>query len=179
MKLILARHTQTDWNLAGRIQGQTDIELNAKGREDASHLAKSLASLHIDLIVSSDLKRAKETAQIMSGILSVPLVIEPRLRECSFGRVEGLTKAQAVAKYGSDILPDWGDEYDKYDFRPYGGEQRADVSTRHHQIIEQLQEDYSNKTIALVGHGRGLCTLLADIGENPVLNPGEYRVVNI
>jgi len=105
MKFILTRHATTEWNSAGRIQGQTDISLSPQGKIEAEELAKLLSDVGINLIVSSDLKRASETAEIINASLNVPLQLEQRLRECSFGNIEGLTKQQAIEKYGLSMEP--------------------------------------------------------------------------
>lgn len=177
MKFILTRHTTTEWNPAGRIQGQTDTSLNSQGKLEAEQLAKSLSGLGINFIISSDLKRASETAEIINFLLAVPLRLEPKLRECSFGEIEGLTREQAVDKYGLAILTDWEDQYRSYDFRPFGGEHRDGVLGRHLEVLKWCAGEKPNDTVLLIGHGRGLCTLLAGLGYPPSLKRGEYRTI--
>src|SRR5947209_1575278 len=103
MKYVFIRHTTTDWNVAGRTQGQTDIPLNSQGRREAEQLAKLLSGLSIDFIVSSDLKRASETAKIIGNLLAIPVQLNPGLRECSFGDIEGLNKQEAIERYGLSV----------------------------------------------------------------------------
>lgn len=177
MKLFLVKHTTTEWNAGGRIQGQTDISLNPQGRTEAKQLAELLSALGIDIIVSSDLKRTKETAEIINSVLQIPLRLETRLRECSFGSVEGMTKQQAIGRYGPPMGPNWEDQHLAYDFRPFGGEHRDAVLARHLDAVRSLARDNPNKTALLVGHGRGLCTLLAALGYSPDIKRGEYRLV--
>lgn len=177
MKLILTRHTTTEWNSVGRIQGQTDISLGPVGREEAQRLSEMLSPLGIHMIVSSDLKRAKETAGIINSVLQVPLQIEARLRECSFGKFEGLTKEQVIERYGLDAIKIWEDQHLAYDFRPFGGEHRDSVFARHIEVINQLADKHSEKVVLLVGHGRGMCTLLGGLGHSPDLKRGEYRLI--
>jgi len=177
MKFILTRHATTEWNSAGRIQGQTDISLSPQGKIEAEELAKLLSDVGINLIVSSDLKRASETAEIINASLNVPLQLEQRLRECSFGNIEGLTKQQAIEKYGLSMEPNWEDQHCAYDFRPFGGENRDDVFQRHVQTLQSLSNERLYSTILLMGHGRGLNTLLAGLGQFPDLKRGEYRII--
>lgn len=177
MKLILVKHATTEWNADKRIQGQTDISLNSQGQTEAKQLAKLLSALGIDFIVSSDLKRAKETAEIINSVLQVPLRLDGRLRECSFGKVEGMTKQQAIEQYGPSMKPNWEDQHLAYDFRPFGGEHRDGVLARHMDVIKSLANDSPNKIALLVGHGRGLCTLLAELGYPPDIKRGEYRLI--
>ena len=177
MKFILTRHTTTEWNSIGRIQGQTDISLSQQGKTEAKQLAKLLSGLGINFIVSSDLKRSSETAEIVNALLAVPLQLETRLRECSFGKVEGLTKQQAIERYGPSMVPNWEDQHHAYDFRPFGGENREDVLARHIEVLKSLASEKPNSTVLLVGHGQGLCTLLAGLKQSPELKQGEYRII--
>lgn len=177
MKIILTRHTVTDWNLEKRKQGQTDIPLNSRGKIEAVELAKALLNFDISSIISSDLKRSSETAQIINNLLVVPLSLDSRLRECSFGKLEGLTKLEVADKYGSRIEAYWENNYKDYDFRDFGGENRADVFNRHILVLESLIKNKTNNSVLLVGHGRGMNTLLFGLGYPSDLRQGEYRVI--
>lgn len=103
MRIGLIRHGLTDWNAAGRIQGQTDIPLNGEGREQAERLGRRLLTEEYqwDYIITSGLSRAQETGEIISKLLNVPL-LEPdaRLKERAFGQIEGLTSEERVARWG-------------------------------------------------------------------------------
>lgn len=168
----------TDWDSIRRIKGQTDIPLNARGEEEAEHLAQTLVDLGITLIVGSDLKRSSKTGEIINLLLKCPLRSDKRLRECSFGKLEGLTREQAVEQYGSEILLQWDDQFANYDFRPFGGESRNDVLKRHLELINYLFKTSSHDHILLVGHGRGLATLLNSWDYPPNLKRGEYRIID-
>jgi probable phosphoglycerate mutase len=85
--LILVRHGETDWNIAGRYQGQADPPLNAKGRAQAESVAAQLIGTHIDAIYSSDLQRARETAETIGTKLKRPVQIGKELREINQGEV--------------------------------------------------------------------------------------------
>ena len=89
MKIYVVRHGQTKWNLEGRIQGKTDIELNEKGREQAKTIRDLIAKYDIDLIISSPLKRAKETAEIINSKLKCPIIFDKALEERCYGEFEG------------------------------------------------------------------------------------------
>lgn len=98
--LYLARHGETDWNAAGRWQGHTDVPLNETGRQQARALAEALRPHRLHVAVSSDLSRARETAQIVAMALGVPLGhADPDLRERGFGVFEGLTRAECEAQH--------------------------------------------------------------------------------
>ncbi|MBI4120832.1 MAG: histidine phosphatase family protein [Parcubacteria group bacterium] len=177
MRCILTRHTTTDWNTAGRIQGHTDVPLGLRGKVEAEELAKTLVGFDIQLIVSSDLKRARETAEIINVRITVPLEIDPRLRECAFGTIEGLTRQQAIDLHGPLTALNWEDNHYAYDFRPFGGEDRDSVFARHMEVLKSLSTRKQVSTILLVGHGRGFLTLLAGLGQPPHLERGEYRAI--
>ena len=89
--LLLVRHGETDWNAGRRWQGHTDVPLNARGRAQAAALAEELAADPPSAIYTSDLSRARETAEIVGTQLGVPVILEPRLREIHVGSREGLT----------------------------------------------------------------------------------------
>jgi broad specificity phosphatase PhoE len=92
--LLLVRHGETDWNADGRLQGHTDRPLSDFGRRQARQLAEELADEQLEAIYSSDLARARETAEIVGERLGLPVVLEPDLREKDWGTWEGLTPVE-------------------------------------------------------------------------------------
>jgi broad specificity phosphatase PhoE len=92
--LLLVRHGETDWNADGRLQGQTDRPLSDFGRRQARQLADELADEELEAIYSSDLSRARETAEIVGERLGLPVVLDPDLREKDWGTWEGLTAVE-------------------------------------------------------------------------------------
>jgi broad specificity phosphatase PhoE len=92
--LLLVRHGETDWNAEGRLQGHTDRPLNDHGRTQAKVLAEELAAQEIAAIYSSDLARARETAEIVADRLQLPIVVDADLREKNWGSWEGLTPGE-------------------------------------------------------------------------------------
>lgn len=176
MKFVFVRHCTTAWNIERRIQGQTDTELHATGREEARQLAKELKALKIDGIVASGLKRSIQTAEILAEELKVPILKrDKRLNECSHGCLDGMTRQEITAKYGEDLLQKWNDRSD-YDFTPLGGESRYQVLLREHSLLNDIKNKYAGEIILLVGHGRAINTLLGDLGVQKSLNRGEYVV---
>lgn len=94
MKLLLTRHGQTDQNVAGKIQGITDIELNETGVKQAETTREKLLNENIDVIISSPLKRARKTAEIIKGERDIPLIIDNGLKERCFGKFEWKTSEE-------------------------------------------------------------------------------------
>jgi 2,3-bisphosphoglycerate-dependent phosphoglycerate mutase len=105
--LFVFRHGETDWNRAGRLQGHIDTPLNATGLAQAEALAESLRAHRLDAVVSSDLSRALNTAQIVALHLGVPLTIDHGLRETSVGDAEGLLWEEAKARFGAELTERW------------------------------------------------------------------------
>lgn len=152
MRIGLIRHGLTDWNAAGRIQGQTDIPLNGEGREQAERLGRRLLKEEYqwDYIITSGLSRAQETGEIISKLLNVPL-LEPdaRLKERAFGQIEGLTSEERVAR--------WGQAWETLDL---GQEQIADIQIRALAFLEDLWSAYPDQNVLIVTHGAFLANLL-------------------
>ncbi|HLD25735.1 MAG TPA: histidine phosphatase family protein [Candidatus Andersenbacteria bacterium] len=177
MKLILVKHTTTDWNQRGILQGQTDTELSTLGVTEAEVLATKLADAGIQRIYSSDLQRAYRTAEIINQQIGVPLESDARLRECSFGTLEGLTRQQLQQQFGDEILVPLDDQWRAYDFTAYGGESQAQVLARHLEVLQELKDKIAYEVILLVGHGRGLSTLLRHLGESAEVTAGKFYLV--
>ena len=177
MRIVLTRHATTDWNVASRIQGLTDIPLNATGRTEATAIAPAVAAHRVTRIVSSDLARARETGAIIAAAIGVPHAIHPGLRECGFGSLEGLTPAQVAERYPTvttfrQALDSPRSELRAYDFRSWGGEDAAAVLSRHLALFDALRRDHATGTICCVGHGRGLGTVLACHWNSPPIPRG-------
>jgi len=98
--MYLARHGETEWNAIGRLQGHTDIPLNARGRAQARDLAHAVKHVGIASVITSDLSRAAQTGAIVAEVLRLPAPrIVPELRERAFGVFEGLTRDECMARY--------------------------------------------------------------------------------
>lgn len=125
-RVLLWRHGRTEWNNAQRFQGHLDIPLDDVGRRQARRAAASIAR-PIDLIVSSDLSRAAETAQALAAVTGVDVVIDPGLREANAGAWQGKTHIE-IQEEDPDLLGRWRSDVD---IRPGGtGETRTEVGER-------------------------------------------------
>ncbi len=97
--LLLARHGETDWNRARRWQGHADRPLTDRGRAQATALAERLADIELDAVYSSDLRRARETAEAVARAQGLDVVELPELREVDVGSWEGLTRDEAEVRF--------------------------------------------------------------------------------
>ncbi len=164
MVIYLIRHGETDWNTKRLLQGATDIPLNRNGIEVARLTAEGLKSVPFDVIFTSPLKRAKQTAEIIRGEREIPLIEEERLREISFGPYEGL----CCQKEGYNI-PD--PEFVRFFtdpgnyVPPKGGESIVHLCERTTQFLTELVHNplYQDKTILLSGHGAVVKGLLSSL----------------
>lgn len=148
--IIIWRHGRTAWNLAGRVQGQTDVPLDDVGHEQARAAAARLASLRPTRIVTSDLMRARDTAEELGRLTGLPVETDARLRERRFGVREGLTMAEAWEQL-PEHMARWaaGDEAGIP-----GSESSAAAGERFtsalREYVEQLGPD---GTLVVVAHG--------------------------
>jgi len=145
--LLLVRHGETDWNRDGRWQGHSDTPLNDAGRAQARQLAAELAD--VDVIYSSDLARARETAEILAEPNGLEVQLDPRLRERSFGAWEGMTAAEIEVEF-ADEHARWmaGEAPGAADAEPF-----ADFGARVEEFVEDVLADHAGETVLIVGHG--------------------------
>lgn len=144
------RHGSTAWNKERRAQGNTDIPLDEDGLLQASMLAARLSNEEWDVIYSSDLLRAKQTANIIGEKLqNIPIHYEMRLREASGGQIEGTTEKERIEKWG----PNWR-ELD------LGIEKAESVINRGLPLIEEISNRHVSKNILIVSHGAFIKHLL-------------------
>lgn len=149
-RIVAIRHGQTAWNAQSRIQGNTDIGLDATGQRQASALGAALADAGLDAIYSSDMARALQTAQAVADRTGLPVAAERGLRERGFGVFEGLTHAE-VAQHWPELAQRWRQR--DPGFGPEGGETLAEFYARCIACAERIAARHAGQTIALVAHG--------------------------
>ena len=150
-RLVIWRHGRTQWNAEQRFQGQTDVDLDEVGIAQAERAAGMLASLRPTVIVSSDLRRARNTAEPLARLLDMSVVEDPDLRETFAGAWEGLTRAELEQLPGPSIA-EWAVHSH---IRPGGnGETRLEVATRVVAAVERaLVQVPDGGCLVLVTHG--------------------------
>ena len=149
-RLLIWRHGRTEWNAAGRFQGQLDPPLDELGRNEAARVAPYLIASGLSpedtVVVSSDLSRAVETAATLTALLGVPLHLDPRLREHGLGCWEGLTRDEVADRY-PDQYADW---VAGRPIRRRGGEEPAEVAARALAAVADLP---AVRSAVVVTHG--------------------------
>jgi len=148
--LYLIRHGETDWNKQGKYTGQMDISINETGREQAKKVAEEMKNLEPEVIYSSDLKRALETALAISEELNIPIIKDKRLREIHQGEWEGL--------HINDIEKQYTEEFVARKENPLtvaapGGESIGDVDIRVRSFLEDIYHNHPNDKVVISSHG--------------------------
>lgn len=169
----MLRHGQTEFNAGSRMQGQLDTDLSELGRAQAVAAADVLAKRQPLLIVSSDLRRAYDTAMTLGSRTGLPVEIDPRLRETHLGDWQGMTHTEVdAAAPGARIA--WRDDAR---WAPHGGESRVDVAARSVPLVAELVAaqpewgtDGSDRPVVLVAHGGLIAALTAGLLGIPVDN---------
>ncbi len=171
-RLLLLRHGQTEYNAASRMQGQLDTDLSALGIKQAEAAAKVLAGREPRLIVSSDLRRARDTAAALAAQVGLEVGTDQRLRETHLGLWQGLTHHEV-----DDQMPGarriWRDDAT---WRPPEGESRTDVATRSVPVVEELvadlgdwgRGDNADAPVVLVAHGGVIAAMTAGLLGLPI-----------
>lgn len=159
-ELLLIRHGETDWNRDGRWQGQLDVPLNAHGLEQAAALAEALSIEPLDAIFTSDLRRARQTAEVLAAATGASVVEDRRLREIHLGRWQGLT--QKEISLGQDEALDRF-RANPADAPPPEGETVLEVQLRMQAAVVDVLRTHPHGRVAIVSHGLALAALKASL----------------
>ncbi len=157
--ILLLRHGQTDWNAQGRLQGRTDVALNAEGIFGARRAARDLAGWGVTRILCSPLIRATQTARIVAAATGTPVAADPRLIERDFGTLEGMLHRDILA--GHDLSPDFA----LRDGLPGGAEPWASVKARMRAACQDLAG--ASGPVLIVSHLAALTALAEAFGLTP------------
>ena len=153
----LLRHGQTEHTPERRFSGSSDLPLSELGRAEAWAAARSLKVRGIDAIVSSPLRRCRETAAAAADVLGLPVQVDDDLRELDFGEWEGLTRDEAMGRNPLALRRFFG----ATDVRAPGGESIADVSTRVAKARQRILREHAGETVLVVSHVTPIKLLLA------------------
>ena len=174
-RLCIIRHGETEWNVEKRIQGHTDIPLNATGRAQALAMAFNAAHHRFNAIYSSDLARALETARVLAQREDLEVQCLPQLRERHFGLFQGLTAAQGAERYPEAYTHYQTRDLD-YDFET--GESLRRFSERVSEAIDWLVRHHGGQTIAAVSHSGVLDVIYRRATGRPLHTPRDFAIPN-
>lgn len=174
-RLCLIRHGETDWNADRRIQGHTDIPLNATGRAQALAMAYNAAHHRFAAIYSSDLERAQETARALAAREDEPVRLLPALRERHYGCFQGLTAAEAAERHPAAHAHYLARDL-HYDFGT--GESLAAFAGRVAAGIDWLARHHPGQTVAAVCHSGVLDIVYRRATGRPLTTPRDFEIPN-
>ncbi|HEY3312827.1 MAG TPA: histidine phosphatase family protein [Anaerolineales bacterium] len=165
-QLCLVRHGETCWNVEGRWQGHSDAPLDENGINQARKVAEELAPRHFTAIYSSDLQRARITAEAIAKIQELPVIIDPRLRELNMGAWEGLLFSDIPTLY-----PEGWAEHQRWpvEFLYPNGESVQQLARRIVPAIASICAEYpADAQILIVSHGLSLAVFLCHVHGWPL-----------
>ncbi|AMB89238.1 MULTISPECIES: histidine phosphatase family protein [Bacillus] len=149
--ICLVRHGETDWNAAKRIQGRTDIPLNDTGKWQAEQTGLYLKNAHWDVVISSPLSRAKETAHLILQHVHAPLVIMDDFIERDYGDAEGMSFEERQKLFPNKQYPNM--------------EPLSALQDRMLEGIEKVRATYPDQRVLIVAHGAAINALLTSLAD--------------
>ncbi len=156
-RLVLIRHGETDWNVEGRYQGQADPPLNARGQAQAEALAEALRPAGLQVLYTSPLRRARQTAEVIACALGLPLHEEPRLMEIHQGAWQTRLHAEIERLY-PETFQRWHTE--PWAVTPPGGESLHQVQQRVYAAVDDIRARHPHQTVGVVTHRIPIALLL-------------------
>ncbi|HVL75508.1 MAG TPA: histidine phosphatase family protein [Noviherbaspirillum sp.] len=178
-EILIIRHGETAWNAVRRLQGHLDIPLSAEGERQAAALAHALRDEPLDAIYSSDLRRARQTAEAVARARGMTIIVEPGLRERSFGGFEGLLYAEIGARYPAEFAAWKAREFDAG--LPPGeraGETLREFFERTVGAVRDILMRDRHRRVAMFTHGGVLeCVHRAAQGLRPD-RPRDFDILN-
>lgn len=148
-RLFLIRHGETGWNLEGRYQGQADPPLNEEGLRQARSLARRLRRRGLEVLYTSPLLRAKTTADIVSGVLHLPVRVDARLMEINLGQWQGRL-ATDIAREEPELFRQW--HMEPWAVLPPEGESLAQVRERVYAAADEILTRHRGQCVGIVSH---------------------------
>ena len=158
MVFYVVRHGETDWNTISIVQGSTDIQLNAKGLEQAASAREAMKEIPIEVIYSSPLARARVTADVINEYHQVPIFIDPRLTERCFGIYEG----KHYSEYPAELFWDY-----EQNLRFEGAETVKEVFKRVYACLDEIREKHPGRCVMLAVHGGMARAVYSYFGQMP------------
>jgi len=170
-RLILVRHGQTEANLNCFLQGQSDGDLTKIGKQQAENLAQYLKRMKFDRILSSDLKRAKDTASAIAKYHNITVEVKPIIREWNCGKLDGLPAEELfkALEKSEQLLPD---------FRPEEGETLKEVQKRALKFLHEIENDFGGMNVVVCSHGDFLRMLISVLTHKSIKEANDIHLGN-
>ncbi|WP_064093208.1 histidine phosphatase family protein [Rossellomorea aquimaris] len=146
-QICLVRHGQTEWNLLGKLQGQTDIPLNETGKFQAEECREYLKDVNWDALITTSLKRARQTAEIINKELHLPIIVMDHFIERYFGVGEGMIRRKREKEYPDFIFPEM--------------ESQDDLFKRIDEGLKVVNQEFHNHKVLIVAHGAVINAILS------------------
>ncbi|MFJ7850844.1 histidine phosphatase family protein [Peribacillus sp. NPDC097206] len=154
--ICIVRHGETDWNVEGRLQGQTDIPLNENGKRQARKCGEFLFKDKWDVIFTSPLKRARATANIIGEIIDSPIIIKEEFIEKNFGDAEGMTADERESTFFNKEYPNQEDQ--------------ESLRERLMKGLQDIEAEYPDKKVILVAHGAVIHMILRMMSNEKIVS---------
>lgn len=178
MRIILVRHGQTQWNSEGRVQGRTDIPLNARGMAQAEAVGEWLSGRKIDAVYASPLMRAHDTAKAIADRQGVCVKLLGEMIEIDFGLWEGKTSRE-LSKEFPEFWVDWSWHLDEEKSAMMRAESAYSILARAKRAVGAvMEENAADATVAIVSHTMPIKLLMADAVGIPLENMRQVKVDN-
>ena len=174
-RLCIVRHGETAWNAEHRVQGQLDVPLNAIGLAQASAAAKVLARESFDVIYSSDLQRARQTAEPAAGALGRKVLLERDLRERHYGIFERMTYAEVKVAHAAEYAR-FAARDPEFDF--VSGESLNAFSRRSLAVLTKIAQAHAGQQVLVFTHGGVLDELYRHINGLPQRAARDFGIPN-
>lgn len=175
-RICLVRHGETSWNSEHRLQGHEDIPLNSTGKAQANAASHALSSQHFAAIYSSDLLRARETAETIARQSGQKVFLEPDLRERHFGAFQGLTREEADLRHAGEYTRLRLREPDAHP--PGGGESLHVFGTRVRKALQEIVLRHPGDELLVVCHGGCLDVIYRMVTGKPLDEPRDFPLGN-
>lgn len=175
-KIYLIRHGESEWNKLKKVQGQVNTQLTELGKIQAKAMGNRLIKENIDIIYTSDLSRAFDTAKIIGKTLNRPINITESIREINFGVWEGLTNLEVQQKY-KDQYNIWIKNPEKLNLN--GAENLESLKNRVMLWTSSILQENMGKNIAIVSHSATLKVLLLSLLDIPLYNYKNFSISNL
>ena len=173
MRLILVRHGETWWNQKGRFQGHGDVGLNSRGFRQAQSIAETLKPMAPQIVYSSPLPRAIQTAQVIGSACSTSIVPLDELKELDLGEVDGITGPKLRACY-PEIYRTWNKDPSKVQMP--GGESLGQLQVRAWHAVEQVRKRHTEGIAVAVSHNFAIVSIVCRLLGVPLSRLHRFRV---